>query len=175
MITWTTASKVILVLVHACGVKVGGFSPAISIQGALSRSSITHGILNGFSTAASSTSATIKGSKVWAKTSSSSSEQDSARRAATAVNVLGTALERCCDGTGFYRDGCCTTGKEDVGRHTVCVQVTSKFLEFSKQVGNDLTTPAPQYLFPGLKDGDLWCLCAQRWVQVRLGGLALAG
>jgi uncharacterized protein (DUF2237 family) len=92
------------------------------------------------------------------------------------VNVLGTALERCCEGTGYYRDGCCTTGVEDVGRHTVCAQVTNAFLQFSKQVGNDLSTPAPEYLFPGLKDGDLWCLCVQRWVQVRLtvNGLVLA-
>jgi uncharacterized protein len=113
-------------------------------------------------------------SKIWASDSPSSAEEGSVR-AATAVNVLGTPLQVCCSnvretgiGTGFYRDGCCTTGEQDVGRHTVCVQVTVKFLEFSRKVGNDLSTPAPQYLFPGLKDGDIWCLCAQRWVQVSI-------
>lgn len=114
-------------------------------------------------------------SKVWASDSSSSGAEQDSVRVATAVNVLGTSLQVCCSnvrgtgiGTGFYRDGCCTTGEQDVGRHTVCVQVSTKFLDFSRKVGNDLSTPAPEYMFPGLKDGDVWCLCAQRWVQVRI-------
>lgn len=89
-----------------------------------------------------------------------------------AVNVLGTPLQPCCEnvggsgiGTGFYRNGFCSTGVDDTGRHTVCVQVTEDFLSFSKSVGNDLSTPVPQYMFPGLKEGDIWCLCAERWVQ----------
>lgn len=96
-----------------------------------------------------------------------------------AVNVLGTQLRCCCAdvggtgmGTGFYRNGYCSTGEEDLGRHTVCCQVTDKFLEFSKVVGNDLSTPAPDYLFPGLKEGDIWCLCAQRWAQAHNAGMA---
>lgn len=90
----------------------------------------------------------------------------------SSTNVLGTSLTPCCAnvrntgiGTGFYRNGYCSTGEQDLGRHTVCVQVTDEFLEFSKSVGNDLSTPAPQYMFPGLKDGDIWCLCAQRWAE----------
>ena len=89
-----------------------------------------------------------------------------------ATNVLGTALQPCCTnvggtgiGTGFYRNGYCATGEQDLGRHTVCVKVTDEFLAFSKAVGNDLSTSVPQYLFPGLKEGDIWCLCAERWVQ----------
>ena len=96
-----------------------------------------------------------------------------------AVNVLGTPLRPCCKdvggtgiGTGFYRNGYCCTGEQDLGRHTVCCQVTENFLEFSKSVGNDLTTPAPRYMFPGLKDGDVWCLCAQRWAQAYKAGMA---
>lgn len=96
-----------------------------------------------------------------------------------ASNVLGTELCPCCTdvggtgiGTGFYRNGYCSTGEQDLGRHTVCVQVTEDFLEFSKAVGNDLSTPAPQYLFPGLKGGDIWCLCAQRWLQAYQAGKA---
>lgn len=88
------------------------------------------------------------------------------------VNVLGTRMECCCAnvrdtgvGTGFYRNGYCSTGAQDVGRHTVCVRVSDEFLEFSKSVGNDLSTPFPEYMFPGLKEGDIWCLCAQRWAQ----------
>ena len=67
--------------------------------------------------------------------------------------------------TGFYRDGCCNTGREDLGNHTVCVVVTSAFLEFSKSRGNDLSTPIPEFGFPGLKPGDRWCLCAPRWQE----------
>ena len=82
-------------------------------------------------------------------------------------NVLGHRLEVCSSRpmTGFYRSGCCETGPEDVGAHTVCVQVTDEFLEFSKAQGNDLSTPRPELSFPGLKAGDRWCLCAARWKQ----------
>ena len=66
---------------------------------------------------------------------------------------------------GFYRDGCCNTGTEDHGCHTVCVVLTSTFLDFSKMRGNDLITPRPEYNFPGLKSGDKWCLCAERWKE----------
>src|SRR4029434_1388926 len=67
--------------------------------------------------------------------------------------------------TGFYRDGCCNTGREDIGSHTVCVVMTSAFLDFSKSRGNDLSTPMPEFGFPGLKPGDRWCLCAPRWQE----------
>lgn len=67
--------------------------------------------------------------------------------------------------TGFFRDGCCNTSADDLGSHTVCVEVTQKFLEYSRFRGNDLTTPVPQYGFPGLKEGDAWCLCAARWLE----------
>jgi hypothetical protein len=67
--------------------------------------------------------------------------------------------------TGFYRDGCCNTGAEDIGLHTVCVVLTAEFLQFSKSRGNDLSTPMPQYGFPGLNPGDRWCLCASRWKE----------
>jgi uncharacterized protein len=96
-----------------------------------------------------------------------------------AVNVLGSQLLPCCTNvgnsgiaTGFYRNGYCCTGEQDLGRHTVCVQVSDTFLQFSKQAGNDLSTPVPEYMFPGLKDGDIWCLCAQRWVQAYQNGMA---
>lgn len=94
-------------------------------------------------------------------------------------NVLGGELECCCSDchgsgieTGFYRDGFCSTGQDDVGRHTVCVEVTDEFLEYSKSVGNDLSQPIPQYLFPGIEPGDRWCLCALRWVQAYEAGKA---
>jgi|TARA_B100001094_G_C18036831_1_gene722970 uncharacterized protein len=89
-------------------------------------------------------------------------------------NVLGTELEICGIDpiTGFYRDGCCNTGKGDVGTHTVCVIVTDEFLEFSRGKGNDLSTPIPNYGFPGLKAGDSWCLCALRWEEARIAGCA---
>lgn len=91
-----------------------------------------------------------------------------------ARNVLGTELAVCSMDplTGFYRDGCCNTGGTDYGVHTVCVEVTAEFLEFSKSAGNDLSTPMPQYSFPGLKPGDRWCLCAQRWQQAFEAGVA---
>jgi len=81
------------------------------------------------------------------------------------TNVLGTELKCCCRDpmTGFYRDGYCRTGPEDVGQHTVCVQVTEEFLDFSVLDGNDLVTPRPEWGFPGLKPGDKWCVCVRRW------------
>ena len=77
-------------------------------------------------------------------------------------NVLGEKLEECSIDpvTGWYRDGCCNTDNNDVGVHTVCAKVTTKFLEWGKRVGNDLITPHPEFGFPGLKDGDNWCVCA---------------
>ncbi|CAN5544152.1 DUF2237 domain-containing protein [soil metagenome] len=82
-------------------------------------------------------------------------------------NVLGTELKSCCTDpmTGFYRDGYCNTGVEDTGRHTVCIVATDEFLEYSRSAGNDLSTPMPQYSFPGVKAGDKWCLCVDRWQQ----------
>lgn len=89
-------------------------------------------------------------------------------------NVFGEPIATCSDSprTGFYRTGCCHTGVEDFGSHTVCVVVTAEFLEFSKRVGNDLSTPMHEYDFPGLKPGDRWCLCAARWVQALIAGMA---
>ncbi|MBO6851033.1 MAG: DUF2237 domain-containing protein [Marinobacter sp.] len=83
------------------------------------------------------------------------------------VNVLGEALEACGNDpvTGFYRDGCCNTGPDDFGSHTVCAVVTDEFLAFSKARGNDLSTPRPEFGFPGLRAGDSWCLCAARWQE----------
>ncbi len=91
-----------------------------------------------------------------------------------ARNVLGGKLEVCGKSpmTGFYRDGCCNTGPDDVGSHTVCVEVTAEFLEFSKMVGNDLSTPMLEQGFPGLVPGDRWCLCAPRWQQALDAGFA---
>ncbi len=89
-------------------------------------------------------------------------------------NVLGDELQVCCKDpmTGFYRDGYCRTGIEDTGRHTVCIVATDEFLEYSRSVGNDLSTPMPQYAFPGLKAGDRWCLVALRWKQALNDGMA---
>jgi uncharacterized protein len=82
-------------------------------------------------------------------------------------NVLGGELRSCCTDpmTGFYRDGYCNTGPDDHGRHTVCIVATDEFLAYSKSAGNDLSTPMPQYDFPGVKNGDKWCLCVTRWQQ----------
>jgi uncharacterized protein (DUF2237 family) len=90
------------------------------------------------------------------------------------LNVLGTALEPCGMDpvTGFYRDGECATGPQDQGRHTVCVRVNREFLEYSKEQGNDLMTPMPEYGFPGLKNGDQWCVCAARWKEAYDAGKA---
>ena len=89
-------------------------------------------------------------------------------------NVLGQPLDTCgCEPmTGFYRDGCCNTGRDDIGLHTVCVVLTAQFLAFSKARGNDLSTPMPQYGFAGLKPGDRWCLCAERWKEALDAGSA---
>lgn len=91
-----------------------------------------------------------------------------------ARNVLGTDLEDCSldPVTGFYRNGKCDTCGEDVGMHTVCIEATEGFLEFSKSCGNDLSTPMPHYQFPGLKSGDRWCLCLSRWVEAYRAGVA---
>lgn len=89
-------------------------------------------------------------------------------------NVLGTELQPCCRApmTGFYRDGYCRTGRDDFGVHIVCAEVTEEFLAFSQQVGNDLSTPVPEFDFPGLQPGDRWCLCVSRWKQALEAGMA---
>lgn len=89
-------------------------------------------------------------------------------------NVFGEALIPCSlePLTGFYRNGCCETGPEDSGTHTVCAVMTEEFLNFSKSRGNDLMTPRPEYLFPGLKAGDKWCLCALRWLEAHRANCA---
>jgi uncharacterized protein (DUF2237 family) len=96
------------------------------------------------------------------------------RKTAQGLNVFGEPLAPCGldPVTGFYRDGCCNTGYEDVGIHTVCTRVTKEFLEFSKSRGNDLTTAAPDLGFPGLKPGDRWCVCAGRWKEAYDAGVA---
>jgi len=88
--------------------------------------------------------------------------------------VLGGSLKACCSDplTGFYRDGYCRTGPGDHGLHTVCAVMTAEFLEFSRDRGNDLTTPMPDYDFPGLQPGDRWCLCVSRWAEALEAGLA---
>lgn len=90
------------------------------------------------------------------------------------LNVLGTPLVPCSFNpkTGFYRDGCCRVGDDDLGVHAVCAVMTAEFLAFSKRAGNDLSTPMPQYGFPGLKPGDRWCLCAPRWQEAHEAGAA---
>jgi uncharacterized protein (DUF2237 family) len=89
-------------------------------------------------------------------------------------NVLGTNLEICNlkPITGFTRNGCCETGPQDIGQHTVCAEVTQEFLQFSKMQGNDLMTPRPEFEFKGLKAGDRWCLCASRWLEALEEGVA---
>ena len=89
-------------------------------------------------------------------------------------NVLGGELAECSRAplTGFYRDGCCSTGPEDLGSHTVCSMVTAEFLEHQRSVGNDLMTPRPEYGFAGLRPGDRWCVCAARWLQSYEAGFA---
>jgi hypothetical protein len=93
---------------------------------------------------------------------------------APARNVLGERLEDCSikPMTGFFRNGCCDTSREDVGSHTVCIVATADFLRFSKSAGNDLSTPVPEYGFAGLKPGDRWCLCAPRWQEALDAGEA---
>ena len=91
-----------------------------------------------------------------------------------ARNVLGGDLEPCSNTplTGFFRNGCCETGPDDTGLHTVCAVMSAEFLAFSRAQGNDLSTPQPQYGFPGLKPGDRWCLCAPRWKEALDAGMA---
>lgn len=92
----------------------------------------------------------------------------------SARNVLGEPLNTCSTTpmTGFFRDGCCNTGPQDIGRHVLCAQVTEEFLEYSKSKGNDLSTPRPEFGFDGLKPGDRWCLCADRWQEALEEGKA---
>lgn len=89
-------------------------------------------------------------------------------------NILGGPLRTCSMDplTGFTRTGCCSTGPEDLGSHTVCAIMTAQFLAFSKSRGNDLSTPRPEWAFPGLKPGDRWCLCAARWLEAYRAGMA---
>ena len=89
-------------------------------------------------------------------------------------NVLGDPLEPCGTEpmTGFYRDGCCTTGEEDVGRHIICGVVTAEFLAHQRSIGNDLSTPMPQYRFPGLAPGDRWCVTVLNWLRAHEDGMA---
>jgi uncharacterized protein (DUF2237 family) len=89
-------------------------------------------------------------------------------------NVLGGPLDECGTDpvTGFYRDGCCTSGPDDLGSHTVCAVVTGDFLEHQRRVGNDLSTPRPEFRFPGLQPGDRWCVVAARWLQAYEDGAA---
>ena len=90
------------------------------------------------------------------------------------LNVLGTPLLPCCleNSTGWYRNGTCETDSGDHGRHVICAIMTEEFLAFSKQMGNDLSTPFPEYNFPGLKSGECWCLCAGRWQEAFKAGMA---
>ncbi|MFT4769284.1 MAG: hypothetical protein ACI8RN_002428 [Glaciecola sp.] len=90
------------------------------------------------------------------------------------LNVFGEPLESCSHDpvTGFFRDGCCNTSTQDGGSHTVCVELTQEFLDFSRSRGNDLMTPVPEYGFPGLKAGNRWCLCASRWLEAHQHGKA---
>ena len=91
-----------------------------------------------------------------------------------ATNVLGGELACCCTSpmTGYFRDGHCRTDESDRGSHTVCIRATAKFLAFSQRMGNDLSTPHPEFGFPGLKPGDQWCLCITRWEEAFLAGVA---
>ena len=92
----------------------------------------------------------------------------------SALNVLGTALQACSFSplTGYYRDGCCNTDEQDHGTHVVCAKVTAEFLAYSLQRGNDLATPRPEHRFAGLRPGDRWCLCANRWKEAFEAGVA---
>lgn len=94
--------------------------------------------------------------------------------AASETNVLGEALQPCGTDplTGYFRDGCCTSGPQDQGSHTICVVVTREFLDHQRRVGNDLTTALPEYGFPGLHPGDRWCVVALRWAQAYQDGVA---
>lgn len=89
-------------------------------------------------------------------------------------NVLGEPLKECSTDplTGFYRDGCCRTGPEDTGSHTICAVVSAEFLEHQQSIGNDLSTPVPEYRFPGLRPGDRWCVTARNWLRAHEAGVA---
>ena len=89
-------------------------------------------------------------------------------------NVLGEPLKGCSTDplTGFYRDGCCRTGPEDIGSHTICAVVSAEFLEYQQMIGNDLSTPVPAYGFPGLNPGDRWCVTARNWLRAHEAGVA---
>lgn len=91
-----------------------------------------------------------------------------------ALNVLGNELLTCSTAplTGFYRDGCCNTGWQDAGTHTVCARMTAEFLSYTKSRGNDLSSPRPEFQFPGLQPGDFWCLCVLRWKEALEAGVA---
>ena len=90
------------------------------------------------------------------------------------LNVFGESLLPCSEDpiTGFFRDGCCNTNDDDIGSHTVCIEITTAFLEYSRFKGNDLSTPVPEFGFTGLKQGDRWCLCAQRWLEAHHQNMA---
>ena len=90
------------------------------------------------------------------------------------INVYGETLIPCGEDplTGFFRDGCCNTNEQDLGSHTVCIEASEEFLQFSRFKGNDLSTPYPEFGFPGLKPGDSWCLCAARWLEAHQQGMA---
>ena len=90
------------------------------------------------------------------------------------INVLGEPLLLCSEEplAGFFRDGFCNTNKDDIGSHTVCIEVSQEFLEYSRFKGNDLSTPVPEFGFPGLKPGDHWCLCASRWLEAQQQNMA---
>lgn len=92
----------------------------------------------------------------------------------TERNVLGGELQACGTDplTGFYRDGCCATGPEDLGNHTICAVVTAEFLQHQRRIGNDLSTPRPEYRFPGLSPGDRWCVTALNWARAHRDGVA---
>ena len=93
---------------------------------------------------------------------------------AEVINIFGDKIEACCHDpvTGYFRDGFCNTDEHDFGSHVVCAEITEDFLIFSKAMGNDLSTPRPEFGFPGLKEGDRWCLCALRWKEAYDAGVA---
>ena len=93
---------------------------------------------------------------------------------AEVINIFGDKIEACCHDpvTGYFRDGFCNTDEHDFGSHVVCAEITEDFLTFSKAMGNDLSTPRPEFNFPGLKEGDRWCLCALRWKEAYDAGVA---
>lgn len=91
----------------------------------------------------------------------------------TSLNVFNEKLSICSNSplTGYFRDGTCRTNSQDLGNHSLCVQMSEEFLSFTKKLGNDLTTPSPRYQFPGLKPGDYWCVCASRWLEAKSNGI----